>query len=91
MTRLTDNEPVAVDVAVTHPFATHLGVNQAQARVALRAKERQKMLKYAHQQLLFSECRAQRLQRVETALMQQLGKRMLACCGVLDSSTAIVA
>ena len=32
VTRWTDNEPVAVDVTITHPLAPHLGVNQQQAR-----------------------------------------------------------
>ena len=47
VTRWTDNEPVAVDVTITHPLAPHLGVNQTLARAALRAKERQKIAKYS--------------------------------------------
>ena len=126
VTRWTDNAPVAVDVTVTHPLAPHLGVNQQLARTVLRAKERQKVAKYAEllqtvnlhfvpfpvstfgelspeaaafvddasafysarQQMPFGECRMQLLQRIETALMQQIGKRLLACCAVLESENA---
>ena len=105
----------------------HLGVNLTSARSALRAKERQKLAKYAQllqnanlsfvpfpitfgelspqasdfvddacafysarQAVSFGDCRTQLLQRVETALMQQIGKRLLACCAVLESTTAVV-
>ena len=129
VTRWTDNEPVAVDVTITHPLAPHLGVNQTLARAALRAMKRQKIAKYspllqnanlnfvpfpvttfgelspqaadfvddastfysARQQLSFGDSRTQLLQRVETALMQQIGKRLLACCAVFESVTAVVA
>ena len=47
MARWTDNEPVAVDVTVMHSLAPHLGVNLTLARAALRANERQKLVKYA--------------------------------------------
>ena len=47
----------------------------------------------AHQQLSFGDSRTQLLQRIEVALMQQVGRRLLACCSVLqsESTTAAVA
>ena len=47
----------------------------------------------ARQQLSFGESRNQLMQRIETALMQQIGKRLLATCTVLepDATAAVTA
>ena len=42
VSRWTDNEPIVVDVTITHSLAPHLGLNQQLARAALRTKERHK-------------------------------------------------
>ena len=45
VSRWTNNEPVAIDITVTHPLAPSLGIDAQAAREILINKEKQKIIK----------------------------------------------